>query len=526
MKKITLLTLIFFLILSAVALGQFIRDDDDQIDIIFRDQKKDHARAPLNGRYPKWLPFNIEAYKSTEVPSTVVVRWEADESYSGDFVVGRSNTKLDSVDKVLSASTVRILPASMRGLVVDGPLPPGTYYYVVVPKRYLFKRNIELYRGMNYTVVPVIITEKDAKAAPVHVKGIQVEDAGRNRVKITWKEPHSRNYGYVIYRHHDVLDRGDAFKKAQRRGMVIDKNSYIDHIPGDGIYYYAVVTIKGGKELFYMIPQENFTLSPYVQGDRKVIDRIEVLRLIGARTKGGVILKWIHGGTRGTRDFIIFSSGERFCSPEEVTKSRIIATVRVEKGIYFIPKASKKRQWYGLLPAKTRDSSCHLIPGKNLVFIDAAETSETSSPEQKVLLRRQPEAKKESSVKKHVSPEQKSISPEQKPQRRDKVPEKRRLQKEKVGSKGIHTRRKLDIILHRTFFIGKYTESIEELEEFIKISDNNKEKSKAYLFLARSYIEKEQYRKALILLEKENVARDFPVEQSFWRAYVTRKLNR
>jgi hypothetical protein len=82
----------------------------------------------------------------------------------------------------------------------------------------------------------------------------------------------------------------------------------------------------------------------------------------------------------------------------------------------------------------------------------------------------------------------------------------------------------VDIVLRRTFFKGLFRESVKELQGIVASSGDAREASKARLFIARSYIEMGQYRKALDMLILPEVKRYFPKDASFWEAFALTRI--
>ncbi len=78
----------------------------------------------------------------------------------------------------------------------------------------------------------------------------------------------------------------------------------------------------------------------------------------------------------------------------------------------------------------------------------------------------------------------------------------------------------VDEILKRTFLKGLYEQGIKELQNFISNSDNKIEISKARLFIARSYIELNEYSRALDILISVDVRKHYPREANFWEEFA------
>jgi len=82
----------------------------------------------------------------------------------------------------------------------------------------------------------------------------------------------------------------------------------------------------------------------------------------------------------------------------------------------------------------------------------------------------------------------------------------------------------LDRIIRETYYKANYKLALKELKKFIKSTDNVYDKSKARLFLAKSYIELQEYETSIKLLDNDDVKTNFPEEMKFWFEFALVRL--
>ena len=110
----------------------------------------------------------------------------------------------------------------------------------------------------------------------------------------------------------------------------------------------------------------------------------------------------------------------------------------------------------------------------------------------------------------------------------DVEPEKDKLKdpqgKEKIIKKSDEPSRELDYIIKDIFYGEQYARAVKELNLFISATDNDYDRAKARLYLARSYIELEDFGKSVRLLNMKDVRQFFPEEAEFWSQFATSRL--
>ena len=136
------------------------------------------------------------------------------------------------------------------------------------------------------------------------------------------------------------------------------------------------------------------------------------------------------------------------------------------------------------------------------------EKKEIKKEQKKVTL----EKKQEPIEKKKVTIEKKKVAPE--------IKKEELIQKNPLPI----AQDSVDSILQRTFFKGLFREAVKELQNFVAHSDNNRDISKARLFIARSYIEMFEYRKALDIMISKDVKEYFPKDADFWEAFALTRI--
>jgi hypothetical protein len=141
-------------------------------------------------------------------------------------------------------------------------------------------------------------------------------------------------------------------------------------------------------------------------------------------------------------------------------------------------------------------------------------------------------------IEKKVTPKEKKDKPGTKkiilePKKAAIKPKKTTIDEKKKVEDEVEVERKIrrplqedsvDVILRRTFFKGKYGAAVKELQNIASRSDNKMEVSKASLFIARSYIEMGNYKKALEVLISSDVKKYFPKDMNFWEEFVLMRI--
>ena len=74
------------------------------------------------------------------------------KQYTGDFIVGRSEKEILTPEDALQAKLIGIFNSNLDGILIDRDIQQGKkYYYIILAKEFLLKRNIDIIKNVNYT---------------------------------------------------------------------------------------------------------------------------------------------------------------------------------------------------------------------------------------------------------------------------------------------------------------------------------------------------------------------------------------
>ncbi len=114
------------------------------------------AFAKNKATYPEYIAYNIKAEQIPFSFDSIKVTWKMKQEFSGDFVVGRSEFPLNSINDILKSKLVGIFNSTLEGRLIDNNLKQGKkYYYAVISKNKLLKREIDIIKDVNVTASPV-----------------------------------------------------------------------------------------------------------------------------------------------------------------------------------------------------------------------------------------------------------------------------------------------------------------------------------------------------------------------------------
>jgi fibronectin type 3 domain-containing protein len=217
---------------------------------------------------PDHIAKNIKAEPVLDIKGAIRISWDFQKESNDDYIVGRSMEVPDTMDKVLKAIPVKVVPAGAKPEVIDSNLKPGTYYYCIAAKSKIIDRDIALYANQNYTLSPVVLeadsTPVSKKILPQQISLIYARILNNARVRITWRGIEDRGIIYTIYRSTSILDSPEKFAQAEKVKEIIDgRESFVDsNIIKGGTYYYAVTTKDAaGKEDLNLQPEQSYTVS-------------------------------------------------------------------------------------------------------------------------------------------------------------------------------------------------------------------------------------------------------------------------
>ncbi len=447
-------------------------------------QKEEIDTKENGGEVPFSVARKIKAQQLEGMKGVIRITFEVHGNYSDDFLVGRSTSMIDSKTASLAAETVQIVKSAQTNEVLDFVGASGAFYYTALSKRRIAGDNILLVKDENFTSLPVVITPEEVY---YHVRDITAKTLDMRKVVVTWQKLPKTGLIYRVYRAARRLDQHEKLSGAVRILEAPDLAEYTDagiEIPGT--YFYAVVAMEPSRqERMYPFPGHNYTVEGvYVNGTGVSESALYKVRSIDASTENkGVRVNWTYTGTLGGRFYRIFRTTQIPGAAEEIPEEMFISDSDITKKSFFDPLPQAGDLYYGILPYGYLEEKTPLVRGINI--IERAVKVETSRKEAE-----QDKAKKSDPA----------------------LPD--------DAGKGSD----VDAVLHRTFFRGKFNRCVKELQNIIPAVDNDTDKARAKLFIARSYIEMGKYRKALDYLLLEDVTRHYPKESRFWQSQALRKI--
>ena len=551
---------------------------------------------------PKDVVREIKAESITNIKGAIKISWKFHKDSDDDFIIGRSTYIPDTIEKVMKAISIKVVPAGAKPTVIDSNLPPGAYYYCILAKKKIMDKSIKLYPDFNYTTNPVIIEKEiiapPIKTIPMQVTLIHARVFSKRMVLLTWRGIESRGIVYTIYRGNTQLDSPEKLQRAEKIALITDdRESFVDKtISKSGIYYYAVTTknIEGNEDLHLIPDQSCISTGVYITiGDQKTVSNIQA-RLTD---KGSIKISWI-GLDSGISEYLLYRYHKPISDDERLALSTFVDRINIGETSYIDHYPGFGNHYYAIL-TKMGDGTINtkLIKGNNFISAPISTTS-IGKPIQIKAISTEAKANKvkimwrfmgnqgnrnykivrsisriktlidvtRSFIVDYVNIFDKSyvfdapssgkyyyaIVPEDLKRHRgykiiegvntteDPVIIKRRKKKSpklEIAREEEYSLNKdfyegkwkivheVDIILQVFFFQGKYNIAIKELQDIIKSSDNEYEIAKAKYFIGRSLLEMKRYRKSIKFLLLPDVQKHFPLESKFWYEYAISKVN-
>jgi len=562
--------------------ASFLYDEESEEikEVVEKSSKKE-------GRYPVDVAYNVQAALVKGTSNSVMVTWDVHPDFRDDLIIGRASEIINTRERALSSTSIKVLNARDSSVYVDADLPPGSYYYVVLSKDRVSKRDVEIFPDVNHTSFPAVISAP-AKKESASVRKLTARKISADKVLLSWKGTGGSGIMYTVYRAMKSISSDDDLSGAIKVVSLTDAEQFIDDtIPVTGTYFYAVMTKQlEDREHTVFIPGETYTSEGVfvyikysmviqnisatpVNGDIQVrwesvasgieyevdgyavyranipisnyerldfskhigtldgrttsfldknpgegrhyyavlvkfkngavdtrlnagynytaepvdfggSEKFEVFSIGAARENGRIKISWRHRGGRSGKKFILYRCSNPPSSPAGISAGWILAEVDATSNSYQDENPPKGRFYYGLAPSAADERRTYqIISGSNIT----ATPVDVAGPPEKTVVRRGP-----------ALPEMRVVT--------DRV----------------------DDVLHRTFFRGKYHLAIKELQDIVKVTDNNAEAAKARLFIGRSYIELNEFSRALIYLSLDDVRSIFPEESTFWREFAMMRV--
>lgn len=567
---------------------------------VLRAQEKQDKPAPA------YSAFDLKAERIRLINDAVKITWKMDTRHTGDFVIGRSEQEFNNISDVLNSKLIGTFNSSQEGIIIDRGLQSGKrYFYVIIAKEDLLRRDIKLINDVNITVVPVSLF-----AEPGPVESLKLEIFETSSIKLTWTKAKGENLKYNIYRSKSMISGRADLEVAEKIASTED-NSFTDrNVPDYGTYFYAVtITDKNDIEYFTPSANNNYAITGiYIKGrtlttplnigaflgqnntiivkweqghsltgktiagyeiyrSEEIIDSqlklkfAKLLHIAGtsetlytdtnpgpgkfyyavfARYNDGtvdisfdldsnftrapvmivtayritameagifdrkVIIRWNYTGNSGNETVSIFRSSRAAEDSGTLMPDSIIATENIKAGTFTLDVPLKGSFYYGLF-IKDENNIVQFRKGINITPDPLGHKEDVIAEEKKEI----PPEKKEELIFK-TEPEKEEL--------------KEPVKKEEIIPKRDTTSNELDYIIKNIFYKEQYRAAVKELNLFISRTDNDNEKAKARLYLARCYIEIGDYKKSVRLLNMKDVRQYFPEEAQFWADFATARL--
>jgi hypothetical protein len=544
-------------VLELPLLSQFIDDRSSKSNLQFD-----------NLRWPAHIAYDIKIDKENEFSKWISLSWRADPGYTGKFAVFKSTSIINNASRLYDPSTKRLRLVEGRNIAVDDALERINYYAVIAEER-LNSVNIEFISNVNFTSMPLII---DGNLGTL--RGIQATLVQDGNVLLKWDLMPESGYIYTVYRSRALIDSPVRVANAEKVAIVQDSAMYLDRsIISQGTYFYAI-TVRpiNGEERISLIPKSTYTTEGiFIDGKftNRVADRIIVSSFRALSREDQIILLWTYSGSAGNKYYRIFKTKTRpesISDPKDYLRNAYMiddVDITLERFVYKNP--SHEEWYYGIVPyPQNINSDFRFIPGVNVtseIFkiplekrVELKDENKEKNIEKNIIDKNIESKQIEPRKSKEIEPkyleetktkkiEQKEIMPdeaeapyvinaiEKKPKKKiekkteNKVERVEKVEKVENEIKPLKIVIDIDIVLRRTFFAGNYNRAIKELDLIAKVSSDEKEVAKAKLFIGRSYVELDDYEKALEYFMANDVIKFFYEEASFWRDYSLLRIN-
>ena len=213
-----------------------------------------------------------------------------------------------------------------------------------------------------------------------------------------------------------------------------------------------------------------------------------------------LVLKWNYVGNSGIEEVEIFRSKIIPADSSKIMRDDIIGTENIKAGKFIISFPEKGTYFYGVLP-KDSTKITEIVPEINATKVINTENNHSKIEEL--------EKTKENNKSKRID---------------NKKEDNESLPKGDRNLLELSKSDKLESIIRNLFYKGKYELAKRELKKFMDLSTDPLSRGKARLFLARCYIETGDYKKALLLLNNDEVKNNYPEDFRFWFDFATSKL--
>jgi len=204
-------------------------------------------------------PF-VSKLTSEITDGKILLKWQNPENFNEYITIYRSNTIIDTKEKLLKAAKINVLK-NKEEKYVDTPTETGNYFYAVIITKKSTNHDEEfLIRYRNYTISSSIISQDDffqiTKLSVLSVNSYN---------KINWEYEHSGtdNAKIMIYRNTEQINSADKIASSIKIATVdINTKLYID-VPVSNIPYYYAIFLEG-EVVKVFTPEINFTTQSFI----------------------------------------------------------------------------------------------------------------------------------------------------------------------------------------------------------------------------------------------------------------------
>jgi hypothetical protein len=360
-----------FSIILPIILIILIQNNSLFSDFIVDEEEK--ALTPEQSvKLDKYVAKNIKVEVIPNIKGAVRISWDLDKDSNDDFIVGRSASIPDTIDKALKAISIKVVSSGTKSEVIDSNLTSGAYYYCVLAKSKVMDREIKLYADQNYTIFPAIIetdvNRNPEKIFPQQVSLIYARIVNNSQVRLTWRNIETRGIQYTIYRANSSLDSPSKLEKAEKINVITDgRESYVDNkLNNSGTYYYAITTkdISGNEDL-NLIPDQSYTASGvYISFNVP----IPVSNISAKPVNSDVKISW--GKTSsGVAEYLIYRYSGPITDSDRIGLATFLGRVTEKETVYIDKNPGTGNYYYAVLTKLLNGNVINdLIKGGNYTF--------------------------------------------------------------------------------------------------------------------------------------------------------------
>jgi hypothetical protein len=363
--KIALYVTLTAVICASGAFARFLVDDF-QADIK-QEQPKPAGQStppPQNSSsqnvVPADYPRNISVTLLQGEKNSVQITWDATAEAKDSFVILRSNQLQNTAETALSSLPVKVIPVDRLRVVLDRNLPPGRYFYCVVPKSKYDDKNVHLYPGENYSTNPIVIFgegDLGESRTVASIRAVTIED--RN-VLLTWEPINNFTGEYIIFRSKSPIDTPEKLNNADPVGRISSQKSRFldsDATPGRHFYAIACKTIDG---VMYSDMKQGFN---YTSDAVFIGGTIGVRGIRGKVDNGNVLITWKMTADSFNKMFYLLRTEIRPTARESLAGAYIVDTIQSSAEKFTDKSVPSGRYYYILAPMNYRDNDDFVLIG-------------------------------------------------------------------------------------------------------------------------------------------------------------------